>query len=70
MRLPGEINLLERAMRQTGYTIKQVDHVCVTHFHVDHAGAVQELKEQGAKFIVFDCQLDYIQRMEKMIGQK
>ena len=55
---PGEIYALGRTMRQTGYTLKQIDYICVTHFHVDHAGAVQELKDEGAKFILFGCQID------------
>jgi glyoxylase-like metal-dependent hydrolase (beta-lactamase superfamily II) len=32
----------------------------VTHFHPDHAGLAQELKNQGTKLIVPDCQTDFI----------
>jgi glyoxylase-like metal-dependent hydrolase (beta-lactamase superfamily II) len=32
----------------------------VTHFHPDHAGLVQEIKNQGTKFILPECQKDFI----------
>jgi ribonuclease/clavin/mitogillin len=67
---PGDLNTLGREMRKTGFRIRDIDHVLVTHFHVDHAGAVQELKNEGVKFVLFDIQKAFISPMEKMTTGK
>jgi glyoxylase-like metal-dependent hydrolase (beta-lactamase superfamily II) len=63
---PGKLNDLGREMRKTGFKIRDIDYLIVTHFHIDHAGAVQELKEQNVKFVLFDIQIPFIAPMEKM----
>jgi len=63
---PDSLNNLGREMRKTGYKIKDIDFLMVTHFHVDHAGAIQEIKNQGVKFILFDIQKNFINQMENM----
>lgn len=63
---PHKTNDLGRALRKTGFKIGEVDYLMVTHFHIDHAGAVQELKEEGVKFILFELQIPFIEPMEKM----
>lgn len=67
---PGKLNELGREMRKTGFKIRDIDYLMVTHFHIDHAGAIQELKEQGVRFILFDVQMQYIDPMEKMAAGK
>ncbi|MFN8393125.1 MAG: MBL fold metallo-hydrolase [Bacteroidia bacterium] len=67
---PGTIHHLGREMRKTGFRLSDIDYLMVTHFHVDHAGAVQELKDQGLRFILFDAQRDAIAPMETIIGGK
>ncbi|NOU16359.1 MAG: MBL fold metallo-hydrolase [Bacteroidales bacterium] len=63
---PNKLNDLGREMRKTGFKIRDIDYLIVTHFHIDHAGAIQELKEQGVKFILFDIQIGHIGSMERM----
>jgi ribonuclease/clavin/mitogillin len=67
---PAQLNELGRAMRQTGYTISAIDFLLVTHFHIDHAGAVQELKDAGVQFMLIDIQIDCIKPMEKLALNK
>lgn len=67
---PGKLNDLGREMRKTGYKIQDIDYLLVTHFHIDHAGGVQELKDLGVKFILFDLQANHIELMEKMTEKK
>ena len=67
---PGSLHDLGREMRSTGYKIHEIDFVMVTHFHVDHAGAVQELKNEGVKFILYNIQTPFIKSMEAMIKGK
>lgn len=67
---PGTINDYGRQLRPTGKKIKDINYLIVTHFHPDHAGLVQELKNNGVRFIVFDVQLPHIALMEKVIQKK
>lgn len=67
---PGSTRQLGREMRKTGYKLSEIDYLMVSHFHIDHAGAVQEIKAQGARFILFPTQLEFILPMEKMIKGK
>jgi endoribonuclease LACTB2 len=67
---PNTLFDLGREIRKTGHKIKDIDYFIVTHFHVDHAGAVQELKNEGVQFVLFDMQENYIQPLETMAKEK
>jgi glyoxylase-like metal-dependent hydrolase (beta-lactamase superfamily II) len=67
---PNTINDLGRNIRQAGIQLKEIDWLMVTHFHPDHAGAVQELKNEGVKFLVVDLQVPFIDKMEEMMIEK
>jgi glyoxylase-like metal-dependent hydrolase (beta-lactamase superfamily II) len=67
---PGTINDYGRLLRPTGKRVQDINYLIVTHFHVDHAGLVQELKELGVKFVLFDSQIKHIAQMETMIQKK
>jgi len=67
---PDTLFDLAREMRKTGFKLKDIDYFLVTHFHPDHAGAIQELKEYGAKFLLFDIQVKHIDTMEKLVEKK
>jgi glyoxylase-like metal-dependent hydrolase (beta-lactamase superfamily II) len=40
---------LKWSMAQQGYSVKDVTHVLVTHYHMDHGAIAQEMKDKGAK---------------------
>ncbi len=67
---PDKLHDLGRRMRETGFKVQNIDYLVVTHFHIDHAGAIQELKDSGVKFVLFDMQMNYISGMEKMMEGK
>jgi endoribonuclease LACTB2 len=67
---PGTVNDYGRQLRPTGKRVQDINYLIVTHFHVDHAGLVHELKNLGIKFVLFDVQLQSIQQMEQMIQRK
>src|SRR6188474_1142828 len=57
---PGTLPKLSAELKQKGSSLKEIKNLLVTHFHPDHAGLVQELKGQGIKFILLECQQHYI----------
>src|SRR5688572_30182459 len=65
---PDQFNELGKAMRSTGFGIKDINYVMVTHFHIDHAGILQQLKNEGVKSVVFTIQQAHIKPMEKMFS--
>ncbi len=67
---PGSTRQLGREMRKTGYKVSEIDYLMVSHFHIDHAGAVQEIKDLGVRFILFQSQLEFILPMEKIVKGK
>lgn len=67
---PGTMNDYGRQLRPTGKRVQDINYLIVTHFHVDHAGLVQELKDKGVKFVLFDVQIRNVAQMETMIQKK
>jgi glyoxylase-like metal-dependent hydrolase (beta-lactamase superfamily II) len=57
---PGTLPKFMAELKRKGISIKEVKHLLVTHFHPDHAGLAQELKNQGLKLIVLEPQTDFI----------
>ena len=57
---PGTLPKFMAELKRKGISLKEIKYLLVTHFHPDHAGLVQELKNQGVKFILMDCQKDFI----------
>jgi glyoxylase-like metal-dependent hydrolase (beta-lactamase superfamily II) len=57
---PGTLPKFMGVLKRKGISFKEIKYLLVTHFHPDHAGLAQELKNQGIKLIVLDCQHDFI----------
>jgi len=57
---PGTLPQFTGALKRKGISLNEIKYLLVTHFHPDHAGLTQELKNQGAKLILPECQRDFI----------
>lgn len=57
---PGTLPQFTKELKRKGISLNEFKYLLVTHFHPDHAGLVQELKNQGIKFILPECQKDFI----------
>lgn len=57
---PGTLSQFKRVLKQKDVSLTEFTYLLVTHFHPDHAGLAQELKNQGLKFILMECQADSI----------
>jgi endoribonuclease LACTB2 len=58
---------LKASMAKQGLSIKDVTHVLVTHYHIDHGGIAQELKDKGAKLIVMESQVGHLNDLKKFL---
>lgn len=54
---PGTLPKLQHSLRRSGIALASIGHLLATHYHPDHAGLAQELKQQGVRLIVLEPQL-------------
>ncbi len=54
-------------MLPTDFSHTQIKYILVTHFHPDHAGLAQELKNLGAKLIVMESQANFVAPLAALI---
>ncbi len=50
-----------------GYSTKNVTHILVTHYHIDHGAIAQEMKDKGAKLIVMENQREHLNEQKQFI---
>jgi glyoxylase-like metal-dependent hydrolase (beta-lactamase superfamily II) len=54
-------------LKQMGIPLKEIRYGLATHYHIDHAGLAQELKQEGIPLLVLDLQVSAIPVMKKWI---
>ena len=57
---PGTLAKLLNNLKRKDLVLADLDYFCVTHYHPDHAGLVQELKNKGLKHILLNEQFSAI----------
>jgi glyoxylase-like metal-dependent hydrolase (beta-lactamase superfamily II) len=63
----GGMQELKWSLAQNGFSVKEVTHVLVTHYHMDHGAFAQEIKDKGAKLIVMESQREHLNTQKKFI---
>ena len=64
---PGGMQELKYSLAHSGYSVKDVSHVLVTHYHMDHGAIAQEMKDKGATLIVMENQKEHLNEQERFI---
>lgn len=67
---PGTLPKFMAVLQRKGISFREIKYLLVTHFHPDHAGLVQELKNQGITCIVPECQIDFIAPLTELFKTK
>ena len=57
---PGTLPRLLIILKRKGVPFQKIKYLLITHYHPDHAGLAQEMKERGVKLIVMDRQAQAI----------
>ena len=60
---PGMFSTLEANLRRVDIPLGEVTHGVATHYHMDHAGAAQDLKNAGMRLVVAEEQVAAIPLM-------
>ncbi|HZQ07854.1 MAG TPA: MBL fold metallo-hydrolase [Anaerolineae bacterium] len=64
---PGSLGKMRESCRRMGIRLEDIPYQLVTHYHIDHAGLVEELKQLGVKLLVLDIQVAAIPLMRQHI---
>ncbi len=59
--LPEMLRLLQRH----NVYINDIDYLIVSHFHPDHAGLAQNIKDFGTKLILHECQVPFVKKLNQ-----
>lgn len=60
---PETLHSLMQSLRQHDMKISDIKYLIVTHFHPDHAGIAQDLKNLGIRLILHECQVPYVNKL-------
>jgi endoribonuclease LACTB2 len=64
---PGTMGKMRANLERMGIPLSEIRYGIATHYHIDHAGLAQELKEAGVPLLVLDLQVPAIPLMKKWI---
>jgi glyoxylase-like metal-dependent hydrolase (beta-lactamase superfamily II) len=67
---PGTYPQFIAEMKRKGIALDEIKFILVTHFHLDHAGLVQEFKNRGATLILMETQVGFIAPLNSLIKTK
>lgn len=62
---PGRAPELFANLQRKGVPLSEIRYGLATHYHIDHAGAAQDLKKKGVPLLVLEQQVDAIPRMKQ-----
>jgi ribonuclease/clavin/mitogillin len=61
---PGMMGMLRANLRRMDVPIQEIRYALATHYHIDHAGLGQDLKQAGVPLLVLDVQEESIPIMK------
>jgi endoribonuclease LACTB2 len=64
---PGTMGKLLAMLRRKGIALEEIRYLLSTHYHPDHAGLAQELKNKGVRLIVVEGQREAIPALKKVM---
>jgi glyoxylase-like metal-dependent hydrolase (beta-lactamase superfamily II) len=67
---PGTLPKLSAALRRKGSALQEIRCLLVTHFHPDHAGIAQDLRQAGAHLLLMESQPGFVAPMEEIFRRR
>ena len=66
---PGTMGRMQANLRRMDVPLEEIRFGLATHYHIDHAGLAQELKDAGVPLLVLDLQVKAIPMMNRWTKQ-
>lgn len=60
---PDTFAQLLQLLNQNNISIHEINHLVITHFHPDHAGLTQNLKDLGTTLVLHEYQVPYVNKL-------
>ena len=60
---PDTFSPLLQLLNQNNISVNEINYLIVTHFHPDHAGLTQNLKDLGTSLILHEYQVPYLNKL-------
>ncbi len=67
---PGTAGKMAATLRRYDLTLKDIPYAIATHFHMDHAGLVNEAAAEGVKILLLDTQRAALAGAAKISGNR
>lgn len=67
---PGTLPKFLAVLKRKDVSPDEIKYLHVTHFHPDHSGLAQEIKNMGASLILMESQVDYTAAMDELYQSK
>lgn len=67
---PGTLPKLLSVLKRKDVSPDEINYLLVTHFHPDHSGLAQEIKNLGASLVLMESQLGFIGAMDELYASK
>jgi endoribonuclease LACTB2 len=64
---PGRVGALTKELDRHGVPLAEIRYGLATHYHIDHAGAAEDLKQLGMTLVVVDLQQPWIDAMAQWV---
>jgi glyoxylase-like metal-dependent hydrolase (beta-lactamase superfamily II) len=62
---PGTLGTMKANLKRMGIPLEEIRYGLATHYHIDHAGLAQELKQSGVPLLVLETQVAAIPLMKR-----
>lgn len=67
---PGTLPKFLAVLKRKDVSPDEIKYLLVTHFHPDHSGLAQEIKNLGASLILMESQADFTGAMDELYASK
>jgi endoribonuclease LACTB2 len=64
---PGTMGTMRANLGRADIPLQEIRYALATHYHIDHAGLAQDLKDAGVPLLVIDVQVPFIPLMKRHI---
>jgi glyoxylase-like metal-dependent hydrolase (beta-lactamase superfamily II) len=64
---PGSLGMMRANLKRMDVPLQEIRYALATHYHIDHAGLGQKLKEAGVPLLVLEVQVSAIPLMKRWI---
>jgi glyoxylase-like metal-dependent hydrolase (beta-lactamase superfamily II) len=62
---PGTMGVMRANLKRKDIALKEIRYALATHYHMDHAGLAEELKQEGIPLLVLDVQAATIDQIKQ-----